>query len=257
MAAGGPGTLPLLRPRGLVSMPTPTANWPELLKAVALEVLGANPQSPGYDMQEPERKHGGDRQSIWSIPKSEQATSSASSSSNGSFSQDWPFSPTTRTLVLKTGAERNGHHRPHGRHRRGRRRIVADDRRGRETGHGGSKIHRGKVPEPPQGKADKARGRGQGKRSAKKARNRAANKARQTRLTPDGKHGTNGGWPLRRRESPSTNPRPPHFGIETGGRRRLARTTRHPAGAEATSKTGPRCGCGARRTPSIVDPTDQ
>ena len=38
---------PLLRPRGLVSMTTPTANWPELLKAVVLEVLGANPQTPG------------------------------------------------------------------------------------------------------------------------------------------------------------------------------------------------------------------
>ena len=47
--------------------------------------------------------------------------------------------------------ERNSHHRPHGRYRRGRRRIVAGDRRGRETGHGGSKIHRGKIPEPPQG----------------------------------------------------------------------------------------------------------
>ena len=47
LAAGGPGTLPLLRPRGLVSMTTPTANWPELLKAVVLEVLGANPQTPG------------------------------------------------------------------------------------------------------------------------------------------------------------------------------------------------------------------
>ena len=47
LAAGGPGTLPLLRPRGLVSMTTPTADWPELLKAVVLEVLGANPQTPG------------------------------------------------------------------------------------------------------------------------------------------------------------------------------------------------------------------
>ena len=79
MAAGGPGTLPLLRPRGLVSMTTPTANWPELLKAVVLEVLGTNPQTPGYDMQEPERKHGGDRQSIWrrSLPKRELPTTSS------------------------------------------------------------------------------------------------------------------------------------------------------------------------------------
>ena len=37
---------PLLRPRGLVSMTTPTANWPELLKAVVLEVLG-QPADPG------------------------------------------------------------------------------------------------------------------------------------------------------------------------------------------------------------------
>ena len=60
-------------------MTTPTANWPELLKAVVLEVLGANPQTPGYDMQEPERKHGGDRQSIWrrSLPKRELPTNSS------------------------------------------------------------------------------------------------------------------------------------------------------------------------------------
>ena len=31
--------------------------------------------------------------------------------------------------------------------------------------------------------------------------------------TPNGECGTNGGWPLRRRESPSTSPRPPHFVI--------------------------------------------
>ena len=31
--------------------------------------------------------------------------------------------------------------------------------------------------------------------------------------TPNGERGTNGGWPLRRRESPSTSPRPPHFVI--------------------------------------------
>ena len=37
---------PLLRPRGLVSMTTPTANWPELMKAVVLEVLG-QPADPG------------------------------------------------------------------------------------------------------------------------------------------------------------------------------------------------------------------
>ena len=40
MAEDSPGTLPLLQPRGLVSMTTPTADWPEILKAVALEVLG-------------------------------------------------------------------------------------------------------------------------------------------------------------------------------------------------------------------------
>ena len=31
--------------------------------------------------------------------------------------------------------------------------------------------------------------------------------------SPNGECGTNGGWPLRRRESPSTSPRPPHFVI--------------------------------------------
>ena len=40
MAQGGPAPLPTLRPRGLVSKTTPTADWPEILKAVALEVLG-------------------------------------------------------------------------------------------------------------------------------------------------------------------------------------------------------------------------
>ena len=40
MAQCGPAPLPALRPRGLVSMSTPTADWPEILKAVALEVLG-------------------------------------------------------------------------------------------------------------------------------------------------------------------------------------------------------------------------
>ena len=34
--------------------------------------------------------------------------------------------------------------------------------------------------------------------------------------TPDGERGTNGGWPLRRRESPSTSPRPPHFVVRIG-----------------------------------------
>ena len=40
MAEDSPGTLPLLQPRRLVTMTTPTADWPEILKAVALEVLG-------------------------------------------------------------------------------------------------------------------------------------------------------------------------------------------------------------------------
>ena len=101
---------------------SPMANWPELLKAVALEVLGANPQSPGYDMQEPERKLGGDRQSIWSIPKSEQATSSASSSAADLFRRTG-LSRLPRDPGAENRGERNGHqehHRPHGRHRRGR-----------------------------------------------------------------------------------------------------------------------------------------
>ena len=34
--------------------------------------------------------------------------------------------------------------------------------------------------------------------------------------TPNGECGTNGGWPLRRRESPSTSPRPPHFVVRIG-----------------------------------------
>ena len=113
-------------------------------------------------MQEPERKLGGDRQSIWSIPKSEQATSSASPPQRIFFA-GLAFLAYHENPGAENRGERNNHHRPHGRHRRGRRRIVAGDRRGRETGHGGSKIHRGKVPEPPQGKADKARGRGQEK----------------------------------------------------------------------------------------------
>ena len=110
-------------------------------------------------MQEPEGKHGGDRQPIWSIPKSEQATSSASSSLADLFRRTG-VSRLPRDPGAENGAKRNGHHRPHGRYRRRRRGIVAGDRRGRETGHGGSKIHRGKVPEPPQGNADKAPGRG-------------------------------------------------------------------------------------------------
>ena len=101
-------------------------------------------------MQEPEGEHGGDRQSIWSIPKSEQATSSASSSSADLFRRTG-LSRLPRDPGAENRGERNGHHRPHGRYQRGRRRIVAGDRRGRETIHGGSKIHRGKIPEPPQG----------------------------------------------------------------------------------------------------------
>ena len=51
-------------------------------------------------MQEPEGKHGGDRQSIWSIPKSEQATSSASP--QRIFSAGLVFLAYHETLVLKT-----------------------------------------------------------------------------------------------------------------------------------------------------------
>ncbi len=52
-------------------------------------------------MQEPEGKHGGDRQSIWSIPKSEQATSSASP--QRIFFAGLAFLAYHETLVLKTG----------------------------------------------------------------------------------------------------------------------------------------------------------
>ena len=52
-------------------------------------------------MQEPEWKHGGDRQSIWSIPKSEQATSSASP--QRIFFAGLVFLAYHETLVLKTG----------------------------------------------------------------------------------------------------------------------------------------------------------
>ena len=46
LLGGGVVREPLLRPHGLVSMTTPTANWPEFLKAVVLEVLG-QPADPG------------------------------------------------------------------------------------------------------------------------------------------------------------------------------------------------------------------
>ena len=46
LAAGGPGTLPVLRPHGLVSMINPTANWPERLQTVVLVGLG-QPAEPG------------------------------------------------------------------------------------------------------------------------------------------------------------------------------------------------------------------
>ena len=52
-------------------------------------------------MQEPEGEHGGDRQSIWSIPKSEQATSSASP--QRIFFAGLAFLAYHETLVLKTG----------------------------------------------------------------------------------------------------------------------------------------------------------
>ena len=100
MAAGGPGTLPLLRPRGLVSMTTPTATGRSSCKLSSWRSWG-NPQTPGYDMQEPEGEHGGDRQSIWSISKSEQATSSASSSLADLFA-GLVFLAYHETLVLKT-----------------------------------------------------------------------------------------------------------------------------------------------------------
>ena len=40
MAEDSPEPLPGLRTRDLVSKTTPTADWPEILKAVGLEVLG-------------------------------------------------------------------------------------------------------------------------------------------------------------------------------------------------------------------------
>ena len=151
MAAGGPGTLPLLRPRGLVSMTTPTANWPELLKAVVLEVLG-QPADPGVRYAGTGRETRG-RPSVHLEHPKERAGDILQPLQHLSI-PGTGLSRLPRDPGAENGAERNGHqehNRPDGRRRRGRRRIVAGDRRGRETIHGGSKIHRGKIPEPPQG----------------------------------------------------------------------------------------------------------
>ena len=86
---------PLLRPRGLVSMTTPTANWPELLKAVVLEVLG-QPAEPGVRYAGTGTETRG-RPRVHLEHLEERAGNLFSVLlSSGSFSQDWSFSPTTR-----------------------------------------------------------------------------------------------------------------------------------------------------------------
>ena len=95
LAAGGPGTLPVLRPRRLVSMTTPTANWPELLKAVVLEVLG-QPAEPGVRYAGTGRETRGRPPVHLEHPEERAGNLFSVLLSSGSFSQDWSFSPTTR-----------------------------------------------------------------------------------------------------------------------------------------------------------------
>ena len=55
---------------------------------------------------------------------------------------------------------------------------------------------------------------------------------------------------------PFDEPKPATLRNRDRWRRRLAGTTRHPAGLRRPPRQA-HCGCGARRTPSIVNPTDQ
>ena len=174
-------------------------------------------------MQEPERKLGGDRQSIWSIPKSEQATSSASSSLTDLFRRTGlfrlPRDPGLKTgesatiIIAHTGVTGGAAAVLSLATAEGERLAMVAARYIEERYLNPLRAKRIKREEEAKKEIrEEARAKGLALAQARAQPSPSVTPS----PTPNGECGTNGGWPLRRRESPSTSPRPPHFGITIG-----------------------------------------
>ena len=216
-------------------------------------------------MQDPERKLGGDRQSIWSISKSEQATSSASP--QRIFFAGLAFLAYHETLVLKTGESATVIIAQTGVTGAAAAVLSLATAEGGRLAMVAARYIEERYLNPLRAKRIKREQEAKKRiREEARAEVKAEVKAEVTAEVKAEVTAENnarwGAWNERRlaaeaKGEPFDEPTPATLRIETGGRRRLARTTRHPAGLRRPPRQAPRCGCGARRTPSIVNPTDQ